>query len=64
MKNNIILEVSVKESFGGHLNKIDRIKGTPLEVVKLILDKYVSTSVIAQMGELAAIDIKNTFKKK
>lgn len=59
----MIIEAVVKEGFGGHLNKIDRIKGTPIQVVKTILDKYVSKSVIVQMGELAAMDIKQGFKK-
>lgn len=62
MRNQIIIELKVKEGYSNHLQKVDEFKGSPVDAAKYILDKYVSTSVLVQMGELAAIDIRNGLK--
>ena len=60
-RNNLVLCVTVKEGRGSNKSKIDRFEGSPVTVVKSILDKYVSKSVLVQMGELAQEDLRKGF---
>lgn len=56
---NIVVKVIVKESYGGHMHKLDSFSASPEKAVDTLLKKYVGKNGFERLGNLIAQELRN-----
>lgn len=68
MKSDYVVEVTVKENIGDYTPQIDKFKGSPEKIVKMLTEKYSSKKTILDWLykplEVSNEELKRLLKRK